>query len=227
MSVLSENGHFLCTARRSLSPCDELYHQHDRAEEHARDRPDEPAVFRLSVAHGAEGVEEVNGGDEQPVDAADRADDGAFRLCSRGCSPPPRKLVLEQEVGRTPNRRLICTTLSISGTDCAPSHLLTDWRVTPSCSASSSCDQPAFLRRAVILSANIIREVLRFRRARCLFDGQSIPLFAVADKKDGQEICQSTVARRAENGSARSFFRNGSPWASICGTYSKGERRCW
>ena len=127
----------------------------------------------------------------------------------------------------TPNRRLICTTLSISGTDCAPSHLLTDWRVTPSCSASSSCDQPAFLRRAVILSANIIREVLRFRRARCLFDGQSIPLFAVADKKDGQEICQSTVARRAENGSARSFFRNGSPWASICGTYSKGERRCW
>lgn len=90
-----------------------------------------------------------------------------------------------------------------------------------------SCDQPAFLRRAVILSANIIREVLRFRRARHLFDGQSIPLFAVADKKDGQEICQSTVARRAENGSARSFFRNGSPWASICGTYSKGERRCW
>lgn len=68
---------------------------------------------------------------------------------------------------------------------------------------------------------------LRLRRARCLFDGQSIPLFAVADKKDGQEICQSTVARRAENGSARSFFRNGSPWASICGTYSKGERRCW
>ena len=127
----------------------------------------------------------------------------------------------------TPNRRLICTTLSISGTDCAPSHLLTDWRVTPSCSASSSCDQPAFLRRAVILSANIIREVLRFRRARRLFDGQSIPLFAVADKKDGQEICQSTVARRAESGSARSFFRNGSPWASICGTYSKGERRCW
>ena len=127
----------------------------------------------------------------------------------------------------TPNRRLICTTLSISGTDCAPSHLLTDWRVTPSCSASSSCDQPAFLRRAVILSANIIREVLRFRRTRRLFDGQSIPLFAVADKKDGQEICQSTVARRAENGSARSFFRNGSPWASICGTYSKGERRCW
>lgn len=50
---------FLCTARRSLSPCDELYHQHDRAEEHARDRPDEPAVFRLPVAHGAEGVEEV------------------------------------------------------------------------------------------------------------------------------------------------------------------------
>ena len=127
----------------------------------------------------------------------------------------------------TPNRRLICTTLSISGTDCAPSHLLTDWRVTPSCSASSSCDQPAFLRRAVILSANIIREVLRLRRARRLFDVQSIPLFAVADKKDGQEICQSTVARRAENGSARSFFRNGSPWASICGTYSKGERRCW
>ena len=73
---------FLCTARRSLSPCDELYHQHDRAEEHARDRPDEPAVFRLPVAHGAEGVEEVNGGDEQPVDAADRADDGALRLCS-------------------------------------------------------------------------------------------------------------------------------------------------
>ena len=77
------------------------------------------------------------------------------------------------------------------------------------------------------ISANIIREVLRLRRARRLFDGQSIPLFAVADKKDGQEICQSTVARRAENGSARSFFRNGSPWASICGTYSKGERRCW
>ena len=179
---------FLCTARRSLSPCDELYHQHDRAEEHARDRPDEPAVFRLPVAHGAEGVEEVNGGDEQPVDAADRADDGALGLVLTG-------VVL-----------LV---------------------VTPNCSASSSCDQPAFLRRAVILSANIIREVLRLRRARRLFDGQNIPLFAVADKKDGQEICQSTVARRAENGSARSFFRNGSPWASICGTYSKGERRCW
>ena len=152
---------------------------------------------------------------------------GLLALFSRVQSSSSESSSLSRKSVVTPNRRLICTTLSISGTDCAPSHLLTDWRVTPSCSASSSCDQPAFLRRAVILSANIIREVLRFRRARRLFDGQSIPLFAVADKKDGQEICQSTVARRAENGSARSFFRNGSPWASICGTYSKGERRCW
>ena len=47
-------------------------------------------------------------------------------------------------------------------------HLETDWRVTPSCSASSSCDQPAFLRSAINLSAKIIRIppqiCLRFRR---------------------------------------------------------------
>ena len=64
-----------------------------------------------------------------------------------------------------------------------------------------------------------------------LAKGLTVEMFYGPDKivfkKDGQEICQSTVARRAENGSARSFFRNGSPWASICGTYSKGERRCW
>ena len=108
-----------------------------------------------------------------------------------------------------------------------PSHLLTDWRVTPSCSASSSCDQPAFLRRAVILSANIIREVLRLRRARRLFDGQSIPLFAVADKKDGQEDLSIDGCAQGRKRLCAQFFRNGSPWASICGTYSKGERRCW
>ena len=56
----------------------------------------------------------------------------------------------------TPNRRLIITTLSISGTDCAPSHLDTDWRVTPSFSARSSWLQPAFFRRDTISSAKII-----------------------------------------------------------------------
>ena len=52
--------------------------------------------------------------------------------------------------------RLICTILSRSGTDCAPSHLETDCRVTFSCCASSSCDQPAFFLRFMILSARII-----------------------------------------------------------------------
>ena len=52
--------------------------------------------------------------------------------------------------------RLICTILSRSGTDCAPSHLETDCRVTFSYCASSSCDQPAFFRSVMILSARII-----------------------------------------------------------------------
>ena len=44
----------------------------------------------------------------------------------------------------------------MSGTDCAPSHLETDWRLTPSISASSSCDQPFFFLSSMILSARII-----------------------------------------------------------------------
>ena len=56
----------------------------------------------------------------------------------------------------TPNSRLICKIFEISGMDCAPSHLETDCRETSSFCASSSCDQPAFLRRVIILSAKII-----------------------------------------------------------------------
>ena len=56
----------------------------------------------------------------------------------------------------TPNRRLICTTLSISGMDWAPSHLETDWRLTFSRAANSSSDQQAFFRSVMILSAKII-----------------------------------------------------------------------
>ena len=44
----------------------------------------------------------------------------------------------------------------MSGIDCALSHLETDWRLTFSRSASSSCDQPAFLRRAMSLSENVM-----------------------------------------------------------------------
>ena len=57
----------------------------------------------------------------------------------------------------TPKRRLICKIFSRSGRDWAPSHLETDCRVTSSCSASSSWDQPAFFRSCMILSARIIR----------------------------------------------------------------------
>src|SRR5699024_7133306 len=58
---------------------------------------------------------------------------------------------------------------SRSGTDCAPSHLLTDWRLTFSCWASSSWDQPAFLRRAMILSAKIMVRSSFVRAATCRF----------------------------------------------------------
>ena len=58
----------------------------------------------------------------------------------------------------------------------------------------------------------------------CRFDVESI---RKAEEERLQRWIEADSARRAENGSARSFFRNGSPWASICGTYSKGERRCW
>ena len=46
--------------------------------------------------------------------------------------------------------------------DCAPSHLETDCRVTASFSASSSCDQPAFFLKSMILSASIILHALLY-----------------------------------------------------------------
>ena len=48
------------------------------------------------------------------------------------------------------------TIRAISGTDWAPSHLDTDWRLTSSISASSSWDQPFFFLRSMILSARIM-----------------------------------------------------------------------
>ena len=88
----------------------------------------------------------------------------------------------------TPNRRLSCKILSKSGTDCAPSHLETDCRDTPSCCASSSCDQPAFLRSEMILSASIMNRSSSFQVAPILSDA------AVAGQKPGCSMCQPAVA---------------------------------
>ena len=81
----------------------------------------------------------------------------------------------------TPNSLLICKIFSMSGTDCAPSHLETDCRVTFSCWASSSWEYPAFLRRAINLSAKIMVNVLSCVVGFC-FGGFIVPAGAVAKK---------------------------------------------
>ena len=79
--------------------------------------------------------------------------------------------------------------------DCAPSHLETDCRVTDSFSASSSCDQPSFLRSSMILSAKIIRMLLLFgQRLPRASDAVMIPPGTVAYQKDDCQICQPAVA---------------------------------
>ena len=56
----------------------------------------------------------------------------------------------------TPKTRLSPKMRSRSGMLCALSHLETDWRETPSCSASSSCDMPLRLRSSAIFSARVM-----------------------------------------------------------------------
>ena len=54
------------------------------AVEHARNRPDEPAVLRLAVAPRAEGIEQEDRGHTQPVDGTDLADrSGCFLVFAR------------------------------------------------------------------------------------------------------------------------------------------------
>ena len=83
----------------------------------------------------------------------------------------------------------------MSGTDCALSHLETDWRVTSSCCASSSCDQPARFRSCVIFSAKIIVKPPGFGDAfRVRRDGSIIAILPVARNQRGAAMCQPAVA---------------------------------
>lgn len=60
----------------------------------------------------------------------------------------------------TSNSVAICKILSTSGSAVSVSHLPTAWRLTLSLSASSSCDQPFYLRRVTIFSDNFILVLL-------------------------------------------------------------------
>ena len=67
-----------------------------------------------------------------------------------GASPAGGPSPLSRKSTDTPNSSLSLTSRSASGTDCPDSHLDTDWRVTSSRAASSSCDHPAAWRRPAI-----------------------------------------------------------------------------
>ena len=71
---------------------------------------------------------------------------------------------LSRKSVETEKMSLIRTILSISGTDWELSHFETDCLETPSCSASSSCDQPAFFLILMILSASIMLTPLSLMR---------------------------------------------------------------
>ncbi len=90
--------------------------------------------------------------------------------------------------------------------DWAPSHLETDWRLTPSLSASSSWDQPAFFLKSMILSARIMPFSFRPGPCPALFSGLILPEILVACYQFLPSICQPAVAM---GGKSRYFTKKG------------------
>ena len=175
MSVLSENGHFFSDdrgARRGghFLPWGEWSFN-----------PPRGRLARAEERHGA-------GRDSRTPPPSSRGAGGESQPAGAG-SPPGKASSFSRKSVVTPNRRLIYTTLSISGTDCAPS------------------DSGA-------------------HGALCLM-GRAYRFCGCGQERRAGNLSIDGCAQGRKRLCAQFFFRNGSPWASICGTYSKGERRCW
>lgn len=61
----------------------QFYNSHNSPIEHPCNGPDEPAVLGLEVPGRTIGIEQENGGDDQPVNCADDAKGGAQLLLRR------------------------------------------------------------------------------------------------------------------------------------------------
>ena len=83
-----------------------LHYNHNGSKHDTGDGPDEPAVLRLAVAVGAEGVKQENGYHHQPVGGSNRADDPLAGLGVAGEVTFLQQLVHGIVYGACPYKRI-------------------------------------------------------------------------------------------------------------------------